>query len=228
MSQTPKCRAVLTGDLVNSRNADRQKVDATMARLADAALTIGSWANYPALFTRFRGDGWQMLVGDASLALWAAVHILATLRADADMLATRIGIGIGHVDHHSDTDLLAASGTAFIQSGKALDHLTRRERMFIKGGPPFVTGADKAVCMLLDERIRHWSQPQAEAAALYIWPETATNSDLDRPEPESQALIATRFGITPQAANYRLAGAGAVVILEALRAQSEDFRKRLT
>ena len=228
MTQDPQCRAVLTGDLVNSRDAGRDRIDATMALLAETAMAIGSWCRHPAQFTRFRGDGWQMMVGDASLALWAGVHILSTLRADADALATRVGIGIGSIDFHGDPDLRSAAGTAFVHSGEALDLLTRRERMSIMGEEPYVSNADKAVCILLDERLRHWSRPQAEAAALYLRPHAPDGPDIDEPEPETQAAIAARLGISKQAANYRLTGAGAVAIREALLAHQRDARKRCT
>lgn len=218
--------AILTGDLIDSTGAGRARVDTTMAEIEAAASTASSWCRGKARFTRFRGDGWQFLLTDPTLAIWAAVHVHARLAAHPDTIATRIGIGIGLVESAGTADLRDASGSAFVHSGHALDYMHRKERLFIQGEPDDVRPADKAICILLDERLKRWSAQQAEAAALYLWPETPTGRDLAEPDQMTQAGIASHLGITPQAVNYRLQGAGAVAIREALIAHRMDLEAR--
>jgi hypothetical protein len=65
---------------------------------------------------------------------------------------------------------------------------------------------------LLDERSTRWTRPQAEATALYLHPDDPTLTD-----------IAPLLGISAQAVNYRLAGAGAPAIRRALQAWEQSF-----
>ncbi|GAB4382658.1 hypothetical protein [Albidovulum sp.] len=219
--------AVLTGDLVGSTSAGRARVDAAMAEVEAAARTAATWCGDAARFTRFRGDGWQFLLADPTLALWAAVQVLARLAARPEAVATRIGIGIGAIDSAGSADLRDAAGSAFVHSGRALDGMSRRERLRIAGDAGAVTGADRAICLLLDERLQRWSRQQAEAAALYLRPDPPAGSAPARPDPPRQAGIAGALGITPQAANQRLHGAGAVAIREALAAHRHDLQARI-
>ncbi|EAR51689.1 hypothetical protein OG2516_03855 [Oceanicola granulosus HTCC2516] len=186
--------AVLTGDLVASRAADAASTDAAMARLAEAADAFGREVGHDLRFTRFRGDGWQVLVPDAALALDATLAMLAGL-AGAE-LATRIAIGIGAVDHPGSRDLADAAGSAFVASGDALESLPRRNRLAIAGDDvaPWQAGA----LDLIEHIATGWSAAQAEAAAYVL-----------RPNPLTQDEIAARLGITRQAVQSRLAAAGA-------------------
>jgi len=219
-------RAILTGDLIGSTDAGRAKVEATMDEIEAAARDISTWCGHRTRFTRFRGDGWQLLLADPGLILWAAVHLYARLAARPDTITTRIGIGIGSVESEGTTDLADGSGTAFVHSGRALDDMSRKEWLFIQGDPGEVRLSDKAICILIDERLRRWSAQQAEAAALYLWPDTPTGPDFAEPDQMTQAGIASRLGITPQAVNYRLQGAGAVALREALIAHRLDMETR--
>ena len=72
--------AVLTGDIVSSRRATDADLDDAMQRIASAAADI---ADDSALtihqFDRFRGDGWQLFLPSAALALRATLRIVAHL-----------------------------------------------------------------------------------------------------------------------------------------------------
>lgn len=186
---------VLTGDLVASRKAGRPEVDAAMQALSDAAADFGRDHGHDLRFTRFRGDGWQVLVPDANLALEATLFLAARLRATGGQIDTRISIGIGPVDTPGSRDLSDASGPAFFTSGDHLEKIGRRQRLHIAGvdvGPWHV-----AVIDLLDHILAGWSAPQAEAVALALRSDAPTQDD-----------IAAELGITRQAVQSRLAGAG--------------------
>jgi hypothetical protein len=196
--------AVVTGDLIGSTRATPGALERAMEVLAAAAGEIAAWP--PAAdtrFTRFRGDGWQILVADAALGLRAALLAIARLRAAGAGLATRAAIGVGRVDSTGTENLADARGPAFEASGHALDAMSRGHRLAIDGegvGP-----LHRAVVELLGERATRWTPQQAEATAFYLRPGDPTN-----------ATIAAELGITPQAVNYRLTGAGAPAIRRAL------------
>jgi hypothetical protein len=79
----------------------------------------------------------------------------------------------------------------------------RAQRLAIDGAA--VAPLHRAVVELLDERSGRWTSLQAEATALYLDPENPT-----------LAAIAPRLGISAQAVNYRLTGAGAPTLRRAL------------
>jgi hypothetical protein len=205
--------AVLTGDLVGSTAGGSATVDATMSKIVDTAQLIGPEGNF--IFTRFRGDGWQMIVTPPHKALRFAVIILATLRSHQALLPSRIAIGVGPVTNRGTKDLSDASGPAFAYSGHALDNMGRHERLFHSMEDGHVP--EQIAALLIDERIRRWTPEQAEAAALYLDPSQPTSAE-----------VARVIGISPQAASYRLTGAGAGPMRDALTQLESFSEKRLT
>jgi len=198
--------AVLTGDLIDSSAAGATAADAAMALLRTSAEEIARWpgATGPR-FTRYRGDGWQVLVAPPGHALRAAVVLAAQLRADAALPQTRIAIGFGPVDVATDGDLSAARGKGFEAAGHALDRMGADQRLAVAGEG--MTPLHRATAGLIDERMTRWTPEQSQAMALTL--------DPDRP---TQAAIAGRLGISAQAVSYRLRGAGAGAIRAAIEA----------
>ncbi|WP_309664791.1 hypothetical protein [Tabrizicola sp.] len=115
--------AVLTGDLIGSSKASRLKLEATMENIAATAKFLSEYTGENTKFTRYRGDGWQLVLSPA-FYLRAVALISARLKADKQALPTRFGIGVGSVDNLGGTDLRDARGSAFELSGHALDILT--------------------------------------------------------------------------------------------------------
>ena len=201
--------AVLTGDLIGSRDAPGGRVDAVLDALRAAARDFGRRHGTDLRFTRSRGDGWQVLVRDAGLALEAMLVLLARLRAADTGIATRVAVGIGSLTTIGTADLSDADGTAFVASGDALAAMTRRHDLVIAGegvGP-----TDVAIVALCEAQVRRWTAAQAEAAALALLDGDATQDDLAR-----------QLGVTRQAVQNRLAGAG----VAALALAKEAFRHR--
>jgi hypothetical protein len=201
---TPRTAAILTGDFVGSTDAPVDALERAMQALSDTARSISAWTGADTRFTRFRGDGWQMHVALPGLALRAALAAVARLRAADAGLATRAAIGIGRIESLGSASLADAHGPAFELSGHALDRMPRTRRLSIDGDG--VTALHRIVVDLLDERSARWTREQAEAMALHLTPDNPTLTD-----------IAPRLGISPQAVNYRLAGAGGTAIRHALR-----------
>ncbi len=206
--------AVLTGDLVDSTRQTAARVDIAMLALRGAADRIAAW-QAPASatrFTRFRGDGWQIALSEPHFALRAAVVLQGTLGALG--LESRISIGIGSAEHLGTTDLADAAGQAFEVSGQALDKMGDTARIAIAG--PTVTDADAMIADLLGERMGRWTAAQAEAAALQL-------ASPDRPVTLNE--IGQMLGISAQAVNDRVRGAGCATIASVLR-RWETLKRR--
>ncbi len=198
-----KVVAVLTGDLVASQKHDTAEIEAAMGRISATARTLSKMVNADTRFTRFRGDGWQIVLGRAGLALRAALMIIADLKAENHQIETRISVGVGRWDNLGTGNLSDASGQAFFVSGSHLDDMPKHRRLAIAGG------RDKAVHGVADRDwqaaifdMAEWianrlTQPQAEAMAMAL-----------RDDWQTQDELAQRLGITRQAMQARLTGAG--------------------
>jgi hypothetical protein len=185
--------AVLTGDLVASQVAGHDKVEAAMRQLAKTAHALGNDTR----FTRFRGDGWQMVLTHPHRVLSAILLLLADLRASGIGVDTRISAGIGPYDTLGTSNLADAAGRAFLLSGAGIDTMPKQRRLAISGGRKQDHHWQQAIFDLVDWQTAHWTAAQAEAAAAAL-----------RFDTENHQQMATRLGITRQAMQSRLAGAG--------------------
>lgn len=206
---------MLTGDLVGSRVAGAAAVDAAMTVLSGAAGRIAAeWLQEPTFFTRYRGDGWQMYLAEPGLVLRACLYLTASLRASGAGLQTRISVGVGGVERIGPDGLAGASGEAFTLSGQGLDDMPKARRLAI-AGRGHVTLWQEAIFDLVEWQAGRWSREQAEAVIHALDPREAT-----------QAEIAARLGITRQALQARLRGAGLAAMTGALLAfEGTDFHK---
>lgn len=201
--------AVLTGDLVDSSGASPAAVEAAMGRIAAVADRIGREGT---TFSRHRGDGWQLYLERPGLALATTLMICAELRA-AGGLESRIAMGLGGADIGSFKNLLAvrdlgaATGTAFISSGRALDAMDKSSRLAIAGEG--VDALHARVIAMIEEQVMNWSREQAEAMAMALGPK----------DPPTQQAMAEKLGITRQAVAARLHAAG----YRQLHGAAQDF-----
>lgn len=182
--------SVLTGDIVQSTRLSGAELDAALAHIRRV---LQEWDTGGGRFTRNRGDGWQAVCPRPYDVLDLALALIANLRVEG--LSSRISIGIGAIDDPGTADLSDARGPAFSASGHALDQMQRGQILAISGPP--VRGEDKAIVVLLNERISRWSREQAEAVARNLDPNASTDKESAR-----------RLGITPQAMSNRLYSAG--------------------
>lgn len=196
----PPDYAVLTGDLIASTQAGAPAVDRAMAVLSAAADEIAGWSMTENVvvgdthFTRFRGDGWQIVVSISHFGLRAALLMYARLAADPGLPKTRIAVGISTIDRLTGPGLSDADGAAFAISGRALSQIERGEHLRVAGNK--ITPIRASLISLLDDRISDWTPEQAEAVAHVLAPDAPT-----------QAAIAATLGISPQALSARLTGA---------------------
>lgn len=206
--------AVITGDLIGSTGAERARIDSSMVALAGFAAQLDEWLDQPTRFTRFRGDGWHMLLCNPSQALQITLWLMAGMAAyRGSLLSSRFALGIGSVAHVGSANLSDAHGEAFVASGRALERMSGRQLLAFGHGP--TTGLAAATFALVDEIALRWTIPQAEALHRAL--------ALDTP---SRGKIAIELGITPQALSYRLSGAGLRNLKLAVLGWSSHFEAR--
>ena len=203
-----KVIAVLTGDLVRSREMTADQIATVRATLDAAVQEIDRWS--PGLVLGgpqfFRGDSWQIALSEPGYFLRAAMGLRAVLRAMDMRAETRIGIGIGQAERVDPQEISLSVGEAFILSGGALDTikgsvglsiaLNDRDRKRLPLLGPLV-----ATC---DELIGRLQPAQAET----VW------LSLALPAP-SQQDVARKRGITRQTASDALAVGGFRALAEA-------------
>ena len=202
--------AVLTGDLMQSTRADPTATEQAMQDLARAAAEVAGWIGADTRLTRFRGDGWQIvLTRRPDLALRASLLLFATLKARKQGLRTRVAVATGPADHLGTQNLSDARGAAFTLSGRTLDamkpHILRME---FEGVRPLHRG----FIDLLEPLIGRWTPEQAEAVRHAIHPDSPP-----------QKAIAHILNITEQAVSYRLRGAHDHALHQALKGWEDDL-----
>lgn len=197
--------AVLTGDLIKSRQAPHATVDAAFTVLRTAAIDFGIDNDVDLRFTRFRGDGWQVILTRAELVLDAMLFLVARLRSISFTIETRISAGIGIVSSIGTTDLADANGTAFFIAGDQLEKMSGKHRLAIAGSGIGLTQA--AIVDLAAFITTRWTRTQAEAVAMSLQSRFSNHE-----------AIAEALGITRQAVQNRLAGAGLIYLNTALQA----------
>lgn len=163
---------MLTGDVVGS-----SALSVPLRRkLATAFMAIESelsdWPEVLPPLSRFRGDGWQLLVLEPSRSLRVALFIRASLRMrfEGQKLDTRVGIGIGRVDFVPGKRVAEGYGSAYRLSGAALDRKGWRRLVFggidrgdrLKEHSGFERDV-QVVLDLLDPIVKEWTPSQARA-----------------------------------------------------------------
>lgn len=199
--------AVLTGDLVGSRDTPAQ-LDTAISALGATARDISDDCQIPVYFDRYRGDGWQMFLPSGQAGLRAALRVIAALTASKDGLATRLALGLGEANLPPNNDIGAGHGVAFILAGDLLEAQDKAQRLSL----PTMLPQLHALGLFLDWHARHWTATQA--AALY---------EALRVNAPTQREIADKLGITRQAVQQRLAGTAMEAIQAAINAFETDI-----
>lgn len=192
--------AVLTGDLVGSTAMSANEFSKSIQALDRGSKRAEEWLGQPAHFTRCRGDGWQMLVTDARLALRVSLLLKAGLRSEGQGLSTRVAIATGTAPFERQSNLNFVGGDVFQASGRALDSMQRSMTLH-----HCAEGGFGAVARLFDYISSGWPARQAAAVSLAIDPQRTTFRDM-----------ATSLGISRQATGQSLVSAGFDAISDAL------------
>lgn len=159
-----KSYAILTGDIVGSsklKPAQRKKL---LSKLKSTSKEIKKLYKdiIPFDVDIFRGDSWQLLVTEPTLALRVALLFRSTLKGEMGIreFDSKIFIGIGRIDSLPGDRVSLGNGEAFVLSGRGLENL-KKYRMGIDY-PTF----DKneylnLVVQLVDVFVSNWTIKQS-------------------------------------------------------------------
>ncbi|MBN1266410.1 MAG: hypothetical protein JXA25_13010 [Anaerolineales bacterium] len=177
MEQKPSI-AVLTGDIVSFSDYAESTRKEILSMLNQAAVHIQNL--YPAVLPYdiglYRGDGWQLVVLNPSLALRIALLIRCILKTGINNkdMDTRIAIAIGAADYLPEGNIETGDGEVFRASGYLLESLSRQTHLGCRwpaAGSATVEEVLDAMLQLLDSIVNQWTVRQARAVtgALQGW-----------------------------------------------------------
>ncbi|WP_192034392.1 hypothetical protein [Halomonas sp. YLGW01] len=202
--------AVLTGDVIASQRIDDLS---TLYRVLDATLAHLS-KHHGGRFERYRGDGFQLALPSAEIALDTALTLRAALimHSGKKRWDARIAVAVGQDYWQANEDLATAQGPVFVASGKALDAISEgaSHLALVRLGAQ----QDAALDLLIryaDELVDGWSPASAEVAYLRLW------------QDESQQAMAEKLGIRQPSVHKRLRTARWSLLADTL----DFFRHRL-
>ena len=167
MNDKPRKIAVITGDLVNSTELGREKIERAFTALEYCAEMQADWHGAPLHFTRHRGDGWQVVLAKPEMALRSALAFRAALRAEGREYDSYIGIAEGEVEGLIGPDLNAETAEVFTDSGDALAALKLElpQRIYFH-----TEDNTDAIAILADTISQDWTPSQAAAVLLSLDP----------------------------------------------------------
>lgn len=194
-------KGVITGDIVDSSLIPNEWKSTIISVLENVISDFNPSAS--SKLEMFRGDSFQIVVGDKSMALTIAIAIRAALRArtpdQEDLWDARISVGVGEVSFESDS-ILTSDGEAFRLSGREFDALGKR-RLSVLTSSENINDELKVTTSFADEFITRWTARQAEVVYAKL------HSDLPQKE------LARSLGMTvPNFSKHWNLGHGALML----------------
>jgi hypothetical protein len=190
-----KLYAVITGDIINFTKLEpvkRQKL------IKDSEQLLKDWITKSADAEIYRGDSYQILFEDISLALTRSIQLFCWFKLRSDVknkvfIGTRISIGIGQVAYRGK-NVLSSDGEAFHLSGRNFDQMKTNELLVISTAD---VEKNKTITMLLlfiNKIIKEWTLAQAEVILLLgegkTQQEIADELSLSQPSVNSRIKLA--------------------------------------
>jgi hypothetical protein len=203
-------RAVLTGDIVGSSRLTPSQMESVRSSLTEAVDLVRPWKRglVKGRLEFFRGDGWQLLLTDAALAMRVVIFLRASLLAGG-ITDSRIAVGLGEGAKTASEKVALLTGQAFVLSGHGLDEMTQSWRMTVE--IPKTSGllSDwlRVTSHLCDSLISQWTRRQAELVCIAADPKEPNNDAV------AQSLKPT---VSKQAVAKGLKGASWNAIREAI------------
>ena len=198
MAKRERIYAALTGDLRGSsrlKGERRRLLLNNVKTLFERTRLIWS-EEVVSAFAIFRGDAFQTVLADPSVALKIAVYLRAGMRTGFSLGAglytydAQMAIGVGTIDGLREP-INEADGEALSRSGRLLDRMGKHAMLSIETGVEDVDDEINTELALLDRIIGRWSPGQACAV-------------MDRLAGMSQKDIAGKLSLTEGAISQRL------------------------
>lgn len=197
-------KGVITGDLVNSTNIAAEWRQAVVGALYKCAADFSPLT--PINIEMYRGDSFQVVVGNPEYALTVAVAFRAKLRASTpekkEMWGARVSVGIGDVSFESD-NIVTSDGEAFRLSGRTLDTMGKK-RLTISTPWCDFNKSIELVTRFADEVVSSWTAKQANVVYHSLM------------SPKTQKDMAVELGLSKQNFNSHWTSAKVQLILDYL------------
>lgn len=197
--------AVITGDIINSQNAD------TKVWITKLKNLLEKWGNAPQIWEIYRGDEFQLKC-NIDEVFWRFLAIKSLIKSQEN-LDVRIAIGIGE-ENFSSQKITESNGTAYVYSGRLLNNLkSDGHTVAIKTANVSV---DRDLNILLkwsSKDFDNWTMATSE-----IIHEMIMNSDM------TQEDLAKKFTISQSSISQRLKRANYDLIVET----NEYFKKKIS
>jgi len=210
--------AVLTGDIVKSRDLAPDRSKALQDRLKSAAQEFGSVfpGSVVGALGITRGDGWQVALQKSEYALRLALFLRAVVKSEFKT-DTRVSIGTGSVDRLEPNNIIESTGLAFEHSGHGLEGLGKARRLALCA--QLEDPRDRIIMSLLDCIVSKWTDKESIAVAGVLLGRT-------QDEISDGSPISKRSGKKPtrQAVAYALTRASWTTVRPCI----EFFEKNLT
>lgn len=176
----PKFYAVLTGDIIKSRKLTPRELEAVRECLARSVEHVRQW-KAEVVYREvefYRGDAWQLLLADPSLALRVAMFLIASVRAQG-LTETRVSVGLGTIDLLHESRVALSVGEAFVLSGHGLDRMKKNilHLDLPTSAGPLMEWIQMAV-HLCDAISKQWTVRQAEIITFALAPNTQTHAQI--------------------------------------------------
>lgn len=159
-----KIYAVLTGDIVKSRDLSAEQSKALQTRLKSVAQDFESVfpGSVVGALGITRGDGWQVALEQPKYALRLALYLRAVVKAEFKT-DTRVSIGVGPVDRLEPDNIIESTGSAFEYSGHGLEDLDKSRRLAFCAQPE--EPRDRIIMSLLNCIASQWTDKESIAVA---------------------------------------------------------------
>jgi len=166
-------KAVLTGDLIQSRKLDNEGMEKVIQSLHDTFNEIQEKIlKKEGHFEIYRGDSFQVLIHEPQLALKVTLilksRLISLFGSSGVKSDARIAIGIGTIRMQS-SKIIESHGEAFELSGSELDKMIKESiNLSIKTPWDDVNEEFKVNCLFADNTINNWSAKTAESVFRYL------------------------------------------------------------
>lgn len=215
-----KIYAVLTGDLIQSREIKKACGEECIRHLKDTLKEIGK--EYAVPFLIFRGDSFQGVSSKPEDALKDAILLRLKLISGLDpdnnktRLDARVAVGIGTVSSLPEEGSAGeGDGEAYQLSGLALDRMKKDEQSLIVKTPwDEVNAFLPVLCAAVDKTIGRYTKKQAETVMLTL-------------EGLTQKEIGERIGVTQSAVSHRLKATDYDLIVKAIEFFTSQIRDQV-
>lgn len=159
--------AVITADVVDSSKIPAESRESFLESLRQIQSQLQSVS--PFQMEIYRGDSFQIVMGDFSNAALIAVMVRAGLKMSSpagQLWDARMSIGIGEISY-VNSHITASDGEAFRYSGRGLE-LIGKKRLSITTPSQEVNDELSVSTAFADDIITHWTKLQSERVFYYL------------------------------------------------------------